>query len=77
MDLLEVSEIVWKQCLEAKQGENAIIVFDKTTEEIADALYESGKKFCNVSMVETFKSKMHGQEPEKKIAKLMFKSGII
>ena len=47
MDMLEVAEIVWKQCLDARPDEKALIVSDPEGErlEIARALLETGKEF--------------------------------
>ena len=77
MQLHAVYEIVWKQCLAAKSHEKALIVFDRKTKEIADSLSETGKKYCAVSMIETKKSKISGQEPEKSVARKMFDSDIV
>ncbi|MBL7206863.1 MAG: aminopeptidase [Candidatus Aenigmarchaeota archaeon] len=77
MNLNDVSEIVWKQCFEAKKNEKALVVFDQRTKEIADSLFKTGRKFCTVSKIETAKSRMHGSEPEKQVADAMFDSDII
>ncbi len=77
MDTDSVSKTVWSHCLAAKQGEKALIVFDKKTKWAADSLLAAGEKFCSVEMAETRKSKMHGQEPEQRIAKLMMGKDII
>ncbi|MCK4496692.1 MAG: aminopeptidase [Candidatus Aenigmarchaeota archaeon] len=59
----KVSEIVWKQCLRIKKGEQALIVTDKGKLDIANSLLRVGEKLCICKMIEIPKAKIHGEEP--------------
>lgn len=72
-----VSEIIWRECLRAKKGENALIITDKQKREIGQSLLKVGKNFCECELILTSKSKIHGDEPEPEVARMMLDRDIV
>lgn len=74
----KISEIVWKQCLRIKKGEQALIVTDKGKLDIANSLLRVGEKLCICKMIEIPKAKIHSEEPPEWAAeKMLGKDAII
>ncbi len=77
MELDRISETVWRQCLKARKGENALIVADKSRERIARSLERAGKKFCDCSLILIKETPRHGAEPEPWAAERMLGNQIL
>ena len=75
----EVSHIVWKECLDAKPGEKALVVCDPEGErlEIGRALLKSGSKICDCRLMKMKPTGMAGREPAPEVAKAMLGYDII
>ena len=77
MNLQQVSEIVWKQCLRVKPNERGLVVTDPGKMTIAKALFDAGKGLCNCSFIEMPMRKIHGEEPTKNVADMMLQSDVV
>ena len=68
MDVIGVSSVVWKKCVQAKPDEKALILSDPSGERlaIAKALKSSCPCRCDVAIVEP--TGMHGREPSEDVA---------
>lgn len=78
MDLIEISQNILRDCLDAKPGEEVYIVTDDSRVEIAQALYEGAKNLGCEAMVTVMKEReLNGQEPPKAIAQAMKAADIV
>jgi leucyl aminopeptidase (aminopeptidase T) len=91
--LEEISNIVWKQCINAKPDEKALIVSDPAEETTAQAnrgklSSHSGERLeiaealtstcpCKCRLMEMRPTGMHGREPSEDVAKAMLDADIV
>ena len=74
----QVAEIVFNRCMDLKQEESALIIFDKNKKSIADVFFDAAKKITrNSFIVETPIAKVNGEEPPSNIAEEMLKHNVI
>ena len=74
MNKLEKSaEIITNKCLKLKPTEKVLIIYDKTTKEIAEELFNKASEKTETIMIKINPTKRHGDEPSKEVAYLMKK----
>lgn len=78
MDLIEISQNILRDCLDAKPGEEVYIVTDDSRVNIAMALYEGAKNLgCEAMMTVMKERELNGEEPPKAIAEAMKAADIV
>ena len=78
MDLIEIAQNILRDCLDAKQGEEVLIVTDDSRVDIAQALYEgAGNLGCEAMMMVMKERELNGQEPPKAVAEAMKAADIV
>jgi|TARA_B100001964_G_scaffold229407_1_gene281699 leucyl aminopeptidase (aminopeptidase T) len=77
-ELQKAANIVLKECMNFKESESLLIVFDENKKSIVDVLLKVGKEISsNVNSIEIPVGKIHGEEPPSEVAQEMKKYDII
>lgn len=73
----EAAKTAIEVCMAVKPGEKVLIVTDKPTQEIGQALYNAADKITETTMVVIKPTGVSGKEPPKEVALLMKKFDVI
>ncbi|KYK30519.1 MAG: aminopeptidase [Theionarchaea archaeon] len=78
MNLDKASEIVWSECMNLKEGENALIVCDKPLRTIGSTLFEKAVELGGEAFfLEMIPRQIHGEEPPSMVADVMKSADVI
>lgn len=78
MNLDKASEIVWSECMNLKEGENALIVCDKPLRTIGGTLFEKAVELGGEAFfLEMIPRQIHGEEPPSMVADVMKSADVI
>ncbi|MFH0986656.1 MAG: aminopeptidase [Candidatus Micrarchaeota archaeon] len=74
----EIADIVIEKCMAMKRSEKVLIIYDKTTDEIASALHISAElRSDDVMMIKIKPTGEHGAEPPAVVAKAMREADVV
>ena len=78
MDLIEIAQNILRDCMDAKQGEEVLIVTDDSRVNIAQALYKGAVNLgCEAMMMVMKERELNGEEPPKAVAEAMKAADIV
>ncbi|MEM0372646.1 MAG: aminopeptidase [archaeon] len=75
--MTESAKIVIERCVDLKEDETALIIYDETTKEIAEALFKEAATKADAVMMKIKPTGEHGKEPPKLVADAMKKADVV
>ncbi|MDO4601701.1 MAG: aminopeptidase [Eubacteriales bacterium] len=78
MKITETAKRILRSCLNAKEGEEVLVVTDDTRLNIGQALYEASKELkCEGMLIVMQERELNGEEPPKAVAEAMKRADVV
>jgi len=71
------AEVIINKCINLKPADKMLIIYDKTTKDIAEELFKKASEKSEVVMIKIKPTGRHGAEPSREIAYLMKKFDVV